>query len=114
MPREIKLKAVTILNIKELNQKVSFGENLLPSSLLSKNVKIQVYRTIILTVVLYGRKTLSFENRMLRRIFRLKRVKVTGEWRKLHNEGLNDLYCSPNIFSGDQIKKNEIGEACSA
>jgi len=39
-----------------------------------------------------------FENRVLRRIFGLKRVEVTGEWRKLHNEELNDLYCSPNIF----------------
>ena len=57
----------------------------------------------------YGRETLSvtlrekrrlrvFENRMLRRIFGLKRVEVTGEWRKLHNEELDDLYPSPNIF----------------
>jgi len=38
-----------------------------------------------------------FENRVLRRIFGLKRDKVTGEWRKLHNEELHDLYCSPNI-----------------
>jgi hypothetical protein len=38
-----------------------------------------------------------FENRVLRRIFWSKRVEVTGEWRKLHNEELNDLYCSPNI-----------------
>jgi len=36
------------------------------------------------------------ENRMLRRIFGPKRDEVTGEWRKLHNEELNDLYCSPN------------------
>jgi hypothetical protein len=38
-----------------------------------------------------------FENRVLRRIFGSKRNEVTGEWRKLHNEELNDLYCSPNI-----------------
>jgi hypothetical protein len=38
-----------------------------------------------------------FENRVLRRIFVSKRDEVTGEWRNLHNEELNDLYCSPNI-----------------
>jgi hypothetical protein len=38
-----------------------------------------------------------FENRLLRGIFRSKRDKVTGEWRKLHNEELNDLYSSLNI-----------------
>ena len=38
-----------------------------------------------------------FENRVLRRIFGPKRDEITGEWRKLHNEELNDLYCSPNI-----------------
>jgi hypothetical protein len=38
-----------------------------------------------------------FENRVLRRIFGLKRDVVTGEWRKLHNEELNDLYTSSNI-----------------
>jgi hypothetical protein len=40
----------------------------------------------------------SDENRVLRRIFGLKRDKVTGEWRRLHNEELNDLYSSPNII----------------
>ena len=39
-----------------------------------------------------------FENRVLRRIFGPKRDEVTGEWRKLHEEELNDLYCLPNIF----------------
>jgi len=82
-------------------------QNLLSSSLLSKNLKIKIHRTVILPVVLYGCKTWPltlreerrlrvFENRVLRRIFGPKKDEVTGEWRKLHNE-LNDLYCSPNI-----------------
>ena len=72
------------------------------SSLLSKNIKIKIYRTIILSVVLYGcekwsltlreeRRLRVFENRLLRRIFGPKRGEVTGEWRKLHSEELNDL-----------------------
>jgi len=67
-----------------------------------------IYRTIILPVVLYGceiwsltlrekRRMWVFQNGVLRRIFGPKRDEVTGEWRKLHNEELNDLYCSPNI-----------------
>jgi hypothetical protein len=46
------------------------------------------------------------ENRVLRRIFGLKRVEVTGEWRKLHNEELNDLYWSPSTFR--LIKSREM------
>ena len=83
-------------------------QNLLSSSLLSKNVKIKIYRTIILPVVLYGCETWSlilreerrlrvFENMVLRRIFGPREDEVTGEWRRLHNEELNDLYSSPNI-----------------
>ena len=54
-----------------------------------------------------------FESRVLRGMFGSDRDRVTGEWRKLHNEELNDLYCSPNIhYSGDQIEMNEIGWAC--
>ena len=72
------------------------------SSLLSKTLKIKIYRTIILPVVLYGCETWSltlreerrlrvFENRVLKRVFGPKRDEVTGEWRKLYNEELRDL-----------------------
>jgi hypothetical protein len=44
-----------------------------------------------------GRRLRVFENRVLRRVFGPKRDEVTGEWRKLHNEELNDVYCSTNI-----------------
>jgi hypothetical protein len=84
-------------------------ENLLSSHLLSKNLKIRIYKTIILPVVLYGYEAWSltlreehrlrvFENRVLRRIFGPKRDEVTGEWRKLHNEELRDLNSSPSII----------------
>jgi hypothetical protein len=72
-------------------------------------VKIKIYRIIMLPTVLYGCETWSltlreehwmrvFENRVLKRIFGLKRDLVTREWRKLHNKELNDLYSSPNII----------------
>ena len=54
-----------------------------------------------------------FENRVLRRIFGPKRGEVTGEWRKLHNEELNNPYCSPNIVRVIKSEKNEMGWACS-
>ena len=46
-----------------------------------------------------------FENRVLRRIFALKRKEVTGQWRKLHNEKLNALYSSPNIIRMTQSRR---------
>jgi hypothetical protein len=82
-------------------------QNLLSSRLISKNLKIKIYKTVILPVVLYGCETWSptlgeehrlrvFENRVLRKIFGTKREE-DGSWRKLHNDELHDLYSSPNI-----------------
>ena len=50
-----------------------------------------------LTTLVEERRLRVFENRVLRRIFGPRKDEVTGEWRKLHNEELNNLYCSPNI-----------------
>jgi hypothetical protein len=75
---------------------------------LSRNLKVKIYKTIILPVVLYGCETWSltlreehrlrvFENRVLRRIFGPKGDEVMGEWRMLHNGELHNLYSSPDI-----------------
>jgi hypothetical protein len=72
-------------------------------------LKVKIYKTIILPVVLYGCETWSvtlreehrlrvFENRVLRGIFGPKRGEVTGEWRKLHIGELHNLYSSPDII----------------
>jgi hypothetical protein len=82
----------------------------LSSRLLSRNVKVKIHKTIILPVVLYGCGTWSltlreehrlrvFENRVIRRIFGLKRDEVTGEWRELHSEELHNLNSSPDVIS---------------
>ena len=95
---------------------VSFDENLLSSSLLPTNIKIKIYRTIILPLVLYGCETWSlilteerrlrvFENRVPRRLFGSKRTEVTGEWRKLKNVGHNDLHSLPNIIRVIQSRR---------
>jgi hypothetical protein len=77
-------------------------QNVLSSRLLSKNIKIRVYKTTILPLGLNGwsqtlrkeHRLREFEDRALRRIFGPKRDEVTGDWRKLHNEELHDLYSS--------------------
>jgi hypothetical protein len=82
-------------------------QNILSSRLLSKSVKVILHKTIILPVVLYGCETLSlilreehrvFENRVLKRIFRIKVNEVTEGWRKLHNEELYNFYTLSNII----------------
>jgi hypothetical protein len=84
---------------------------------LSRNLKVKIYRTIILPVILYGSETWSlilredhrlrmFENRMLKRIFGPKRDEVTGEWRKLHNGELHNLCLSLDI--NRQIKSRRV------
>ena len=91
---------------------------------LSKEIKIKIYRIIILPVVLIRGETWSLtlgenrgmrvlENRVLSRIFGPKWDEVRGEWRKLHNEKLNDLYSLTKYYLSDQIEKNELGEAYS-
>jgi hypothetical protein len=79
-------------------------------------MRIYSYKTIILPMVLNGCEIWSltlreehrlsvFENRVLRRIFLLKRDEVTGEWRKLHNKDLRDLYSPPPIIRKTKSRK---------
>jgi hypothetical protein len=109
---------------KEIKSRLNSGnacyhsvQSLLSSRLLSRNVKIKIYTTIILPVVLYGCETWSLtlneehtlrviENRVLRRIFGPMRDEVTGEWRKLHNPILHNLYSSPHIIR--QVKSRRM------
>ena len=109
MVEEFKYLGTTLTNQNSIREEVSRFKSVnacyhsvqisLYSSLLSTNVKIKVYKTIILPVVSYGCKTWSltfrevrrlrvFENRVLKRIFGPKRNEVTGEWRRLHNKKL--------------------------
>jgi len=97
-----------------------------------QKLKIKLYRTIILPVVLYRCETWSltlreehrltvFENRMLRRVFDPKRDEVTGEWRKLHNEEITDLYSLTNIVRVVKSRRMRwaghvarMGEGCTS
>jgi hypothetical protein len=120
---EFKYLGTTFTEQEEIKSRLKLGnacyhsvQSILSSSLLSKNLKIKIHRTIILPVILDGCETWSltlreerrlrvFENRALRRAFWSKRAEVTGEWRKLHNEELNDLNSLPNIV---RVVKSEI------
>jgi hypothetical protein len=79
-------------------------QNVLSFKLPSKNIRIKIYRNIILNVALNGCKTWSpilreerrpkeFDNSVLNKIFVPKRAEVRGEWRKLHKKELSDIYC---------------------
>jgi hypothetical protein len=84
-------------------------QKLLASRLISRKLKLKLYRTVILPVILYGCESWSttladehklrvFENKVLRKIYGPKRDEITGEWRRLHNEELHELYDSPDII----------------
>jgi hypothetical protein len=106
---------------EEIKSRLNWGNacyrsvhSLLSSRLLSGNLKVKIYKTIILPVVLYGCETRSvtlmglrvFGNRVLRGIFGPKRDEVTGEWIKLHNGEVHNLYSSPDIIT--QIKSRSM------
>ena len=92
--------------------------------MLSINIKIKIYRIIILPLVLNWCETWSltmkeerrvrlFENRVLRRVFGPKTEDVTGEWRTLHKEEINNPYFSPNTMHVIESIKNKMGGSCS-
>jgi hypothetical protein len=91
-------------------------QNLLSSQFLSKSIKTIIWKIIILPVVLYVSETWYltlrekhrlrvFENRMLRRIFGPKRDEVMGDWRKLHNEELHNMYSLSNIIRMNKSRR---------
>jgi hypothetical protein len=95
---------------------LSFRAESFSSSFLSKNLEVKIHRTVILPVVLYGYETWSltlreerrlwlFENMVLRRIFGPKRDEVKREWRKIHNEELNDLQTSPSTVRVIKVRR---------
>ena len=94
-------------------------QNLLSSRLLSKNIKIKIYRTIILYVVCVGvklgcchwgeeRRLRVFDSRVLRRIFGPKGDEVRRERRKLHNEERNDMHPPPNIIGAIKSRRMRL------
>ncbi|KAJ4427246.1 hypothetical protein ANN_24864 [Periplaneta americana] len=117
---KFKYLGATVTNVndtrEDIKHRINMGnacyysvEKLLSSCLLSKNLKVRIYKTFILPVALYGCETWTltlrekhrlrvFENKVLRKIFGAKRDEVTGEWRKLNNTELHALYSSPDII----------------
>jgi hypothetical protein len=91
---------------EEIKSKLKSVQNLLSASLLSKNVKIKIFRTIIMPVILHGCEAwpLTMKEECRLRVFE-NREKVTGEWRKLHNKELNDLYSSPKIVRVIKLRR---------
>ncbi|KAJ4435346.1 hypothetical protein ANN_17959 [Periplaneta americana] len=129
---KFKYLGATVTNINDTREEIKHRinmrnacyysvEKLLSSSLLSKNLKVRIYKTVILPVVLYGCETWTltlreehrlrvFENKVLRKIFGAKRDEVTGEWRKLHNTELHPLYTSPDIIRNIKSRTQEFNQ----
>ena len=117
---KFKYLGVTVTNTnnirEEIKCRINIGnacyysfEKMLSFHLLSKKLKVNTYKTIILPVVLYGCETWSLtlrdkhrlrvlENEVLRKIFGAKKDEITEEWRVLYNAELHALYSSPNII----------------
>jgi hypothetical protein len=99
----------------KIKSRLNLG-NACSSRLFSKYIKIKIRKTIILPAILYGCENLFpilreehilrvSENKVLRRIFALKREEVEGGWRRLHNEELHNFYTSPNIITVTKSRK---------
>jgi hypothetical protein len=124
---QFKYLGMTVTNqnliLEEIKRRLNSGyicyhsfQNLLSSHPLLKNVKIRIYKTIILHMVLYGCETLSltlreeprlrvFKDKVLRSIFGPKRNEMTGGWRKLHNNEFHDLYSSSSIIRMIKLRR---------
>ena len=138
---KFKYLGVTVTNTNdicgEIKRRINMGnacyyslEKILSSHLLSKKLKVNTCKTIILLSVLYGCETWSltlreehrlrvFENKVLRKIFGAKRYEITGKWRQLHNAELHTLYSSPIIIRNLKLRRlrwaghlARLGNAC--
>jgi hypothetical protein len=125
---------MTVTNQNLINEEVLSRSNsgnvsyssvpiLLSSRVLSKNIKIKIYKNLILPEILYGFEIWSltlrgehrlrvYENRMVRGIFRSEGYEIVGGWTKLHIEELHNCTSSETL-SNDQVKQDEICRVCS-